>query len=140
MCIIAKIVIRGCSGYGPYDAAYEDKLTLTSSSIAYEYKPLCISVENPVRKWSYKTTSEEFAMLFSQIAELMPYILEPDVDSHCCDAGIVDFTVTYADKSKRQRTYWGAGDNFRKIFSLIKHLVPQTEQTPEVLMIDEDHE
>lgn len=140
MSVIAKIVIKGCSGYGPYDRAYEDKLTLTSSSIAYEYKPLCVSKENPLRKWSYKTTSEEFSVLFSQIADRMPSVLEPEAVAPCCDAGMIDFSVTYADKSKRQQTYWGSGDDFRAIFMLIKHLVPQVERTPEVIMTDEDYE
>ena len=140
MSVIAKIVIKGCSGYGPYDAAYEDKLTLTSSSIAYEYKPLCISEENPLRKWSYKTTSEEFLMLFSRIADLMPSILEPEVEAPCCDAGMSDFSVTYADRSKHQRTYWGSDDGFREIFGLIKLLVPRVERTPEVIMTGADYD
>lgn len=140
MSVIAKIVIKGCSGYGPYDAAYEDKLTLTNSSIAYEYKPLCVSKENPLRKWSYKTTSEEFSVLFSQIAELMPSILEPEVIASCCDAGMIDFSVTYADKSKRQRTYWGSDDAFQKIFGIIKLLVPRVERTPEVIMTGADYD
>lgn len=36
---IVKITIKGCSGYGPVDMAYDDKLTLTPTSISYEYKP-----------------------------------------------------------------------------------------------------
>ena len=36
---IIKIVIKGASGYGAVDEAYEDKVTLTESSISYEYKP-----------------------------------------------------------------------------------------------------
>lgn len=36
---IIRIVIKGASGYGPVDEAYEDKVTLTPSSISYEYNP-----------------------------------------------------------------------------------------------------
>ena len=39
---IIKIVIKGASGYGPVDEAYEDKVTLTESSISYEYNEMVI--------------------------------------------------------------------------------------------------
>lgn len=138
---IVKIVIKGSSGYGPGDLAYEDKLTLTASSIAYEYNPLFASEENPVRKWSYKTTADDFGMLFSQISELMPRVMNPEFECFACDAGMVDFTVTYADKGKQHRTHWGFCDDFREIFSLIQILVPRTERIPEVIRIyDDDNE
>ena len=56
---IVRIIIKGVSGYGPIDEAYEDKLVITSSSISYEYKPHpeSNSKRNIYRKWFYKTTS-----------------------------------------------------------------------------------
>ncbi|MDO4176589.1 MAG: hypothetical protein Q4D99_03815 [Bacillota bacterium] len=36
---IIKITIKGASGYGPVDEAYEDKDVLTENAITYEYKP-----------------------------------------------------------------------------------------------------
>ena len=39
MADIVRIIIKGASGYGPVDEAYEDKIVITSSSISYEYKP-----------------------------------------------------------------------------------------------------
>ena len=135
---IVKIVIKGSSGYGPYDEAYEDKLTLTDSSIAYEYKPLCVSEENPARKWSYKAKSVDFSTAFSRVAQLMPSVLEPEMNVHCCDAGMIDFTVTYDDKTKKRKTYWCSGDDFREIFWLIQSLVPAIERTPEVIMTFDD--
>lgn len=140
MCAIIKIVIKGSSGFGPGDEAYEDKLSLTCSSIAYEYKPLFATKNNPVRKWSYRTTSEDFSMAFSQVAQLMPAVLEPEYIAHCCDAGMIDFTVTYADKSKKKKTYWCSGDDFRDLFELIRSLIPQAERTPEVIIISADFE
>ena len=52
---IIKIMIKSASGYGPIDDAYEDKITLTDSSISYEYTPhpLSQSELNVYRKWSY---------------------------------------------------------------------------------------
>ena len=36
---IIKITISGVSGFCPVDEAYSDKVTITPSSISYEYKP-----------------------------------------------------------------------------------------------------
>ena len=36
---IVRITIKGESGYGPVDEAFSDKVTITDSSIKYEYKP-----------------------------------------------------------------------------------------------------
>ena len=54
---IIRIVIKGASGYGCADDAYEDKVTLTDSSISYEYTPHPMSESefNIPRRWSYKT-------------------------------------------------------------------------------------
>lgn len=54
---IVRIVIKGASGYGPVDEAYEDKVTLTPSSISYENKPhpCARSDTNIHKKWSYTT-------------------------------------------------------------------------------------
>ena len=34
---IIKIVIKGASGCGSYDLAYEDKIVINEDSISYEY-------------------------------------------------------------------------------------------------------
>lgn len=62
---IIRIVIKSASGYGPLTEAYEDKLTITSSSISYEYKPhpMSESETNIYRKWSYRATSPLFKEL-----------------------------------------------------------------------------
>lgn len=140
MSSIVKIVIKGSSGFGPGDLAYEDKLTLTASSIAYEYKPLFASEENPTRKWSYKTTAADFAMLFSRVSELIPSVLNPEFECLACDAGMIDFTVTYEDRRKMNRTHWGFCDDFKEIFSLIQILVPRIESIPEVIRTYDDNE
>ena len=61
---IIKIVIKGASGYCCSDEAYNDKVTITSDSIAYEYIPFLESELNPKRKWNYKTDSPLYKALF----------------------------------------------------------------------------
>lgn len=73
---IIKIVIKGASGYCRSDEAYNDKVTITPASIAYEYIPVKESGINPKRKWSYKTNSPKFHMIKqSGDLELMIHLL-----------------------------------------------------------------
>ena len=130
---IVKITIKGCSGYCSYDAAYDDKLVLTPSSISYDYVPLHESESNFTRKWSYKTNSHIFKVSFENVASMMPSILSAKETFLCTDVGMIDFTVTYADKTRKHICYWCTGNNFSNCFSIIKNLVPSYEFMPEVL-------
>ena len=130
---IVKITIKGCSGYCGYDDAYDDKLVFTPMSISYDYLPLQESELNHTRKWSYKTNSRFFRNAFEQVAGMMPDILSANETFLCTDVGMVDFTVTYSDKTRKHIRYWCTGNHFSRCFSIIKKLVPNEEAIPEVL-------
>ena len=130
---IVKITIKGCSGYCCYDDAYDDKLILAPTSISYDYVPLHESELNRTRKWSYKTNSHFFRNAFEQVARMMPDILYANETFLCTDVGMVDFTVTYSDKTRKHIRYWCTGNYFSKCFFIIKKLVPNGEEIPEVL-------
>ena len=72
---ISRIVIKGASGYGSEDEAYNDKVTITPTSISYEYKPMYESELDPSRKWSYKTNSPIFRMMYDKVAGMLPAIM-----------------------------------------------------------------
>ena len=78
-----KIVIKSTSGFCPVDYAYNDKLTITANSIAYEYKPYLESDNslNVRRKWSYKTTNSIFSSAFEKIAVAVDEILSRDQEA-----------------------------------------------------------
>lgn len=135
---IIKIVIKGASGYCCSDEAYNDKVTITSDSIAYEYIPFFESELNPKRKWSYKTDSPLFKVLYSNVVELLPRYLEKDIEGFCTDIGGIEFIVTYSDKSKYKNIFWVLGDDFIDLFRVIKQMIPTTEYTPAVLLTSED--
>lgn len=137
---IIKKVIKGASGYGPGDTAYNDKVTITPSSISYEYDPVMETEINPKRKWSYKTDSSIFKMKFETIAVLMPGVFERNRDEFCTDIGGIECVVTYSDRRRKSETFWGPGDYFCELFRVIKSLVPETEFTPEVLKTGDDFE
>lgn len=135
---ITRIVIKGVSGYGPADEAYNDKVTITSTSISYEYKPIYESELNPSRKWNYKTNSPIFRMMYDKVAGMLPAIIERGIQAFCTDIGGIEFTITYSDKTKFKELYWVPGDYFEELFVAIKRMVPETEYTPAVLLTSED--
>ena len=135
---ITKIVIKGASGYCCSDEAYNDKLSITSDSIVYEYIPLLASELNPKRKWSYKTDSPLFKVLYSSVVEMLPRYLEKDIEHFCTDVGGIEFIVTYSDKTKYKNIFWVSGDDFVDLFRVIKRMIPTTEYTPAVLLTSED--
>ena len=135
---IARIVIKGASGYGSADEAYNDKVTITPTSISYEYKPMYESELNLSRKWSYKTNSPIFRMMYDKVAGMLPAIIERGIQEFCTDIGGIEFTITYSDKTKFKEIYWLPGDYFEELFVAIKRMVPETEYTPAVLLTSED--
>ena len=137
---IIRIVIKGASGYCCSDEAYNDKVTITSDSIAYEYIPFLESELNPKRKWSYKTDSPLFKVLYSNVVEMLPRYLEEDIERFCTDIGGIEFIITYSDKTKYKNIFWVPGDDFLDLFKVIKQMIPATEYTPAVLLTSEDFE
>lgn len=111
---IVRITIKGASGYGPVDMAYEDKVTLTESSISYEYKPhpMSNSETNVYKKWSYKTTNRFFKELFQEIAAKTPEIINNDEDLFACDIGPTEIIVTYDDKHRETANFYCPSEYF----------------------------
>lgn len=139
---IIKITISGASGFCPVDEAYSDKVTITPSSISYEYKPHPESrlETNIYRKWSYKTTSPIFQEIYKRIAEMTPkYLICGDALS-VCDGSPTTITATFQDKHKESAVFYSSSDFFHDYFSLIKEMVPNTECVPAVLLTREDYE
>lgn len=136
---ICKITIKGASGYGPIDEAYNDKLTICAESIRYEYTPMVENENNVSRKWSYKTTSPIFQKVFREASLAVEKILNWSDEPFCTDIGVTTFTVTYIDKTKRERDFILPGDNFKQCFAIIKQMIPGCEYMPAVLLTSEDY-
>ena len=134
---IIKVVIKGGSGYGPADEAYNDKVTIEQKGISYEYIPVFESETNPVRKWSYKTNSPIYGML---LKKSMESVTETSIEMFYTDIGSIEFIITYDDKTKVKKTFWVPGDEFKEVFSIVKQMVPGCEYVPAVLLTEEDYE
>ena len=131
---IVKLIIRGASGYGPVDEAYNDKLTVDASAISYELKPVIESGTHPARKWSYKTNSLLYLERFNQLCACLPAVIAriPE-EAFCTDIGGIDFTFTYDDGTKEKKNFWLPGSYFQDAFDIIKAMIPPCEETPAVL-------
>ena len=140
MADIVRIIIKGASGYGPVEEAYEDKLVITSSSISYEYKPHpeSNSKRNIYRKWSYKTTSPMFKEIYGRITKMTPYFLHNREVLFVTDIGPTIITAVFADNHKETVNLFCPSDFFKDYFRTIKRLVPACERTPAVLLTSED--
>ncbi|WP_455821945.1 hypothetical protein [Clostridium butyricum] len=137
---ISKIVIKGESGYCCVDEAYTDKVTVTWQSISYEYNPIFETEINPSRKWSYKTNSPGFKKLYADLVEVIPVIVNHDIDIFYTDIGKIEFIITYSDKTKLKKIFYIPGDEFKDCFQIIKRMVPGCECIPRVLMTEDDYE
>lgn len=139
---IVRIVIKGESGYGPVDEAFTDKVTITESSIKYEYKPHpCSNLEtNTPRKWSYSTDSPLFKHVFKQVAEMTPKYLYSDDILFVTDIGATEIIATFEDKHRESANFFCPSEYFEEYFRLIKEMVPKTEYIPAVLLTSEDYE
>ena len=94
---------------------------------------------NPSRKWSYKTDSPIFKMLYDKVADMLPSIIERRLYEFCTDIGGIEFNITYSDKTKFKEIYWIPGDYFEDLLVAIKRMVPETEYTQAVLLTSEDY-
>ncbi|MDO4651042.1 MAG: hypothetical protein Q4B26_20585 [Eubacteriales bacterium] len=138
---LKRIVIKGASGYGTLDEAYEDKVTITADSISYEYKPHPESKleTNIHRKWTYKTTSPIFKELYQKVSDMAPYYLNNDQVLMATDIGPTEIVVTYEDGHKERVNYFCPSEFFREWFVVIKQMVPGCEYIPAVLITSEDY-
>ena len=139
---IVRIVIKGESGYCPIDEAFTDKVTITETSIKYEYNPHPDSnlETNVARKWSYSTDSPLFKQVFKRAAEMTPkYLYSTDI-LFATDLGATEIIATFEDKHRESVNFFCPSEYFKEYFHLIKEMVPKTEYVPAVLLTSDDYE
>ena len=133
---LIKITIKGASGWGPVDLAYDDKLTIKPDEISYERKPAEESDENPHVKWSYKTNSAYFQNMFgilgdqvSEFEKLEDEVVVTDINPNQVKFFFEDEVLTFT-------TYFY--DGVEHFVDMVKLMVPGTEDIPYCLPSAED--
>ena len=79
-------------------------------------------------------------MLFEATATQVVHLMENPLEGKCTDIGDTEFIITFEDKTKWHEFYWLPSDEFADIFSVIKQMVPEIEDVPEVLKTSGDYE
>lgn len=113
---------------------------MTPHSIEYLYKPYIESKTNAIRKWSYRTNSPDFTLIYKQVEEMLPRYLDLDEILFCTDLGITEIIVTYENKNRRKENWCVPSEYFKDLFALIIKLVPKCESIPDVLRTNDDFE
>ena len=148
MLSVTKIVIKISPNFFEEPKFNCNKVTITESSIDYEYVSVIEKTqidyqeesefETVEKKWSYKTNSPIFKSIYDEIVQMVPDIVERN-PAFCTDIGGMKFIITYSDNSKIERIFFTNRDYFKDWFSIIKKLVPTTEQIPDVLLTSDDY-
>lgn len=145
---VTKIVIKRSPNFFEEPQFNCNKVTITESSIAYEYVSVIEKTridyqeesqfETLEKKWSYKTNSPIFKSIYDVIVQMVPDIVERN-PAFCTDIGGMKFIITYSDNSKIERIFFTNRDYFKDWFAIIKKLVPTTELIPDVLLTSDDY-
>ena len=69
---------------------------------------------------------------------MLPEYLCKDPMELVMDIGGIEITVIYSDKTRYKQEYMVTGDYFRDLFVEIRHMIPETEYMPAVLLLTED--
>lgn len=119
---IIKVNIKSSFGFVPLEDAYNDKLSIASNTISYEYVPAYITELNQTQKWSYKTNNPNFILSFNKITKMIGDIIHAEVIEHWCDIGEIEFIVTYEDNPKKKVSFLLPPDYFENALEWTERL------------------
>lgn len=134
---LKKITIKGASGWGPVDLAYDDKLTIKPDGISYERKPVEESDKNPHVKWSYKTNSAYFQKMFRVLEDQVSEFEKLEDE---CVTDISPNQVKYFFDDEVLTFYTYFYDGVEHFADMVKLMVPGAEDIPYCLPSAEDDE
>lgn len=116
---ITKIVID-CIPVGGYGST----LTVTDTTISYEYKGSCTRLSN----WSYTAKSMKFGFVFKNICELVQELSIPVPNN--MQVTIYEFLITCNDDSKFTINNITNHDILDKLLNEIHKLIPEVDGVP----------
>lgn len=132
---LIKIIIKGASGWGPSELAYQDKLIIKSDGISYERKPMEETKSNPYVKWSYKTNSVRYQHVFQALGEQL-LKFENLKDMFVTDVTPNQITFFFENQGFRFVTYFY--DGVEQFVELVRLMIPETEDIPYCLHCSAD--
>ena len=122
--MITRITIRSESAYGPIEKSYKDRLTITRSSVRYEYEPLKPTDRNPPQKWTATNNSAQFGSMFRNLSEEVQSIFDNIPYDHASGYhDITTFTIMYDNGEKTERRFSLPDETFTVCFTIVDQMV-----------------
>ena len=103
---------------------YGSILTITNTSISYEYKGSCAELSN----WSYNATSKKFGFVFGNICELVEKLSIPVPNN--IPVTIYEFSIIFDDNNKSTINTITNHDILDKLLNEIHKLIPEVDGVP----------
>ena len=121
---IIKLTIKTTSGYGRVDQSYSTRIILTPHSISYRYMPYKAEDES---YFTYKTNSKIFQEYYDQVCLVVVQNMIRDDLKDVCDAGMIQFVLTYQSKTKIKKEFFVPMDEFEGLMDLLIQMCPKVE-------------
>ena len=134
--MITRITIKS----EPAARSSKDRLTVTRSSVRYEYEP---SVPSPAmgagarawsggqgKKWTVSSRTKAFETMFRNLCEEVADIMrlpDPDPQSAAGSANFTTFTVMHDDGKKEERTLTVPDETYTVCFTIIDQMVKSAD-------------
>ena len=133
MAEITKIVITKNPGYGCSSTMFQEKITLTANSIEYKLIPHMNNKSDIEKHWKYQSNSGAVKEKIKEAFDELGKFVWLDENAACLDIGLIEFIITYSDKSKLKKIFWRPQTDFRSGLLAVRDLVPYLEQMPRFL-------
>ena len=131
---VVRVIIREESGFlSEPSEAYAERLQVDRRSVSYEYRPRSESERNPGRKWTSRTDSPAFALIFDELASAAAVALREPREPMCCDIGPTTLSVTYDDRTRESKTFFGSMGSLADPLGLVRKAIPPLEDMPRML-------
>ena len=115
--MITRITIRS----EPYSRTYKDRLTVTRSSVRYEYEPFSPTAANPQRKWTVKSTDPEFERMFRNLCDEVESLMSRESTDTGLDNTV--FAIMKDDGDKEEKTLCEPDERYTVCFTIIDQMI-----------------
>ena len=121
--MITRITIHSESAYGPVDRAYKDRLTVTRSSVRYEYEPLKATSSHQPEKWTVTSRDPRFEQMFRNLCGEVRQLMERADDYEGGNHDTTTFVLMYDNGEKEERTMSLPDETFTVCFTIVDQMV-----------------
>ena len=117
--MITRIAIKT----DPPSRSYKDRLTITRTSVRYEYEPFMPTAANPAKKWTVSSRDSTFSGMFRNLTEEVEKILALPEKDLVRDATLTTFMIMNDDGTREERTLTESDEMYIICFTNIDQMI-----------------